>query len=122
MIPQNHCKYKVFRQKFTFDSANLSFDRARNNAFDDMLLAKQIEYYNRYDSAQNEIREQIVVPNPHCVEYRNGDCGGFEYREHNPEEALKRIAAVDCRRLLDFKRYALYKARQHKYRKSCTKA
>ena len=65
-----------------------------------------------------EVREQVVVPHPHCLKDADGNERRFEHRENYVEVCAYRAAAVDRGSFLYLKRQALYEADKHEYRKS----
>ncbi len=67
-------------------------------------------------SAENKIRQQIVVPYPHGIQYGNGYCRGFEYRKHYHEKFLDGIAAVYFGGFFKLQRNAFHKAAEHENR------
>ena len=60
----------------------------------------QVLYYNRYGlvistQADHQIRQQIVVPDPHGIQNGYGDGCGLQDRHYDTEEGLQRVASVD---------------------------
>ena len=61
-------------------------------------------------SVEDEIGEEVVVPDPHYLKHADRNERGLEHRENDEEERADRPAAVYRRGFLDFERNALYKA------------
>ena len=68
-------------------------------------------------SVEDKVGEEVVVPDPHYLKHADGNERGLEHRENDGEEGADRPAAVYRRGFLNFKRDALYKAREHEHRK-----
>ena len=45
--------------------------------------------------ADDEVREEVIVPYPHGVQDGDGDGGGLEHRQDHTEVVLQGAAAVD---------------------------
>ena len=57
--------------------------------------------------AQQQQRQQVVVPDPQAVQHQHRDEHGLKQRQHDPEEGSRPGAAVDVRRFFQFQRNTL---------------
>ena len=71
---------------------------------------------------QHQIRQQVVVPDPHDLQNADGDEGRLHHGQDDLEEGLHGVAAVDDRGLLDGARDGLDEAREHEHGKARAEA
>ena len=71
---------------------------------------------------QHQSGQQVVVPDPHGFQNGGGDHGGLQDGEHDLEEDLDGVAAVDHGRFLNLHGNALHKAGEHEHGQTGTKA
>ena len=64
---------------------------------------------------QHQRGQQVVVPHPHGLQNSSGDHGRLQDGEHDLEEDLDGVAAVDHGCFLDLHGHALHKAGKHEY-------
>ena len=62
---------------------------------------------------QNQIRQEIVVPDPHQFQNTHGNEGRLQHGQHHVEVGAHGTAAVNGRRFLDFQRQTLDEAHEH---------
>ena len=71
---------------------------------------------------QHQSGQQVVVPDPHGFQNGGGDHGGLQDGEHDLEEDLDGVAAVDHGCFLDLHGHALHKASEHEHGQTGTEA
>ena len=71
---------------------------------------------------QHQSGQQVVVPDPHGFQNGGGDHGRLQDGEHDLEEDLDGVAAVDHGCFLDLHGHALHKAGEHEHGQTGTEA
>ena len=84
-------------------------------------------YYNRYGlvistQADHQIRQQIVVPDPHGIQNGYGDGCGLQDRHYDTEEGLQRVASVDHGCLFDVQWNRFDESTEHEHGQAGTKS
>ena len=62
---------------------------------------------------QHQIRQQVVIPDPHQLQNTHGDHGGLQHRQHHLEVSTHSAAAIDGGSFLDLQRQTLDEANEH---------
>ena len=64
-------------------------------------------------AVQDQVGQQVVVPDPHQFQNTHGNQGGLQHGQHHQEEGAQGAAAVDGGGFLNFQRQALDEAQEH---------